>query len=453
MVSKQRYCIKLILLLCSLIAVPLLATANDQMASNGFIDDQTFSLLNRTVYDRRDYRHGGKNSAARNAYKSSKLERNDYAEEWGYGLMATYQSGFTQGLVGFGLDAQSYLGIKLDTGGGRAGKIRLLALKNDGHPKDSYNRTGGAIKARISSTTLKYGIMRTKTPIFSSSDSRLLPETATGWLLVSNEIKSLTIQTGHFTKSADRNASKNNNKLVVNYANPAFKEGKYFNFIGGTYKGIKDLSLTAYTGRYENNWNTQYLGGYYNYAFNKQNSLSFDLNLYRSDNTGKSYAGHISNTTWSLLSTFTHNYQKFSIGYQKVHGDTPFDYVTRGAIWLSNAVQLSDFNGPNERSWQARYELDMTMFGMNGLSLSAAYVKGTGIDGTKMSKNSAYAWLGYGKNGKHWERDLTAKYVLTSGYAKDLAILVRYNVHRGNKAQAELDANQIRLAMEYPFSW
>lgn len=428
------------------------AMANQQQASNGLWQDSSFTLLNRTVYDLRDYKHGGSNNAARNTYKT-RAERNHYAEEWAYGLMATYQSGFTQGTVGFGLDAQSYLGVKLDTGGGRAGKARLLALKNDGHPKDSYSRTGAAAKVRVSSTILKYGVMRTKTPIFSSSDSRLLPETATGWLLISNEINPLTIQAGHFTAGADRNASKNTNDLVVNYANPSFKQGKTFDFMGGTYKGIKNLSLTAYTGRYKDNWNTHYLGAYYNYAFNKQNSLIFDFNLYRSSDTGKSYAGDISNTTWSLLTTFIHNYHKFSVGYQKVNSDTPFDYVTRGAIWLGNAVQLSDFNAPHEKSWQARYEFDMAMFGIEGLSLSASYVKGTGIDGTKMKKNSAYTWLGYGKGGKHWERDLTAKYTISSGFAKDLTILVRHDVHRGNKAQAELDTNQIRIAMEYPLSW
>lgn len=448
---KQKL-IKSILLSCSFTGYSLVAMANDQAESRGIIEDQKFNLLNRTVFDKRDYRHGGKNSAARNSRKP-KAERNDYAEEWGYGLMATYTSGFTQGTVGLGFDAQSYLGIKLDTGGGRAGKARLLALKNDGHPKDYYNRTGGAAKLRVSSTILKYGVMRTKTPIFSSSDSRLLPETATGWLLVSNEFKPLTVQAGHFTAGADRNATKNTNNLVVNYANPSFKQGKTFDFVGGTYSGIKDLSITAYTGRYENNWRTHYLGAYYTYAFDKKNSLNFDFNFYRSEDTGKSYAGDISNTTWSLLATFNHDYHKFSMGYQKVNSDTPFDYVTRGAIWLGNAVQLSDFNAPHEKSWQARYDLDMAIMGIQGLSLSASYVKGTGIDGSKIEKNSAYNWLGYGRGGKHWERDLTAKYTIPSGFAKDLTILIRHDVHRGNKAQAELDTNQIRIAMEYPLSW
>lgn len=207
----------------------LICCANEQEQSNGLWQDTSFSVLNRAVYDNRNYRHGGKNSAARNAYKA-KLDRHGKADEWGSGLMATVNSGFTQGTVGLGFDALGYLGVKLDSGGGRASKARLLAVKNDGHVQSSYERSGVAIKARVSSTVIKYGIQRPKTPIFSSSDSRLLPETAIGWLLTSNELKELTMQAGHFTAAADRNASSSTNDLVVNYANPAFKKGKSFDF-------------------------------------------------------------------------------------------------------------------------------------------------------------------------------------------------------------------------------
>ncbi|MFP3681989.1 OprD family outer membrane porin, partial [Pseudomonas sp. SIMBA_041] len=78
------------------------ATADSaQSNSKGFIEDGSWSLLNRSVFDQRDYRHGGRNSSGRNAYKP-RSERSGKAEEWAYGLMGTFQSGFTQGLVGVG---------------------------------------------------------------------------------------------------------------------------------------------------------------------------------------------------------------------------------------------------------------------------------------------------------------------------------------------------------------
>ncbi|MBM1198285.1 OprD family porin [Pseudomonas fragi] len=431
------------------LASPLALAESAQEQAKGLIEDSTWSVVNRTVYDNREYRHGASNSGARNAYKP-RAERNGYAEEWAYGLMGTLQSGFTQGLIGVGVDAHAYMGLKLDSGGGRAGKARLLGLDNDGYPKDNYGRGGAALKLRMSNTVLSWGEQRVKTPVFSSSDSRLLPETATGVFLTSNEFNALKMVSGHFTESTDRNASSHDQGFVVNYSNGP--KGDAFDLAGLVYTPSKNLSASLYTSRYENTWNQHYLGAVFSHALDENRSLSLNLNLYRTTDEGKALSGTIDNTTWSLLSTYAQGPHSFSLGYQKVHGDTPFDYVTRGAIFLTNAVQLSDFNAPNEQSWQARYDLAMTPWGMPGLVFSAAYVRGSQIDGTHVDPRGGYAYLGYGKGGKHWERDLEARYVVQSGVAKGTIMSLRHNVHRGNTAQAELDADQIRLAVEYPLT-
>ena len=444
--SKVRWRSAMLLALASPMA---LADPGAQDRSAGLVEDSTWSLVNRTVYDSREYRHGARNSGARNAYKP-RAERNGYAEEWAYGLMGTLQSGFTQGLIGVGVDAHAYLGVKLDSGGGRAGKARLLGLDNDGYPKDNFRRGGAAIKLRMSDTVLSWGEQRVKTPVFSSSDSRLLPETATGVFLTSNEFTALKMVGGHFTGSTDRNASSHDQGFVVNYSNGP--KGDAFDLAGVVYTPSKNLSASIYSSRYEDTWNQQYLGALYSQAIDDNRSLTYNFNLYRTTDEGKALSGNIDNTTWSLMGTYAQGPHSFSLGYQKVHGDTPFDYVTRGAIFLTNAVQLSDFNAPNEQSWQARYDLGMTPWGMPGLVFSAAYVRGSQIDGSHADPRGGYAYLGYGKGGKHWERDLEARYVIQSGTAKGTILSLRHNVHRGNTAQAELDTDQVRLAVEYPLS-
>ena len=431
------------------LASPLALAESAQEQANGFIEDSTWSVLNRTVYDHREYRHGASNSGARNAYKP-RSERNGYAEEWAYGLMGTVQSGFTQGLIGVGIDAHGYMALKLDSGGGRAGKARLLGLDNDGYPKDNYGRGGAAVKLRLSNTIVSYGEQRVKTPVFSSSDSRLLPETATGVFVTSNEFNALKMVGGHFTESTDRNASSHNQGFVVNYSNGP--KGDAFDLAGVVYTPAKNVTASLYTSRYQDTWNQHYLGAVFSQPIAENQSLSLNLNLYRTTDEGKALSGTIDNTTWSLLSTYAYGPHNFSLGYQKVHGDTPFDYVTRGAIFITNAVQLSDFNAPNEQSWQARYDLAMTPWGLPGLVFSAAYVRGSHIDGSHVDPKGGYAYLGYGKDGKHWERDLEARYVVQSGTAKGAVISLRHNVHRGNTAQAELDTDQIRLAVEYPLT-
>ena len=82
--------------------------------------------------------------------------------------------------------------------------------------------------------------------------------------------------------------------------------------------------------------------------------------------------------------------------------------------------------------------------------MGAAYIRGSGIDGSRVPVRGGYAWLGYGKDGRHWERDMWLRYTVQAGSAKGLALLLRYGEHRSNKAQAELDARQIRVAVEYP---
>ncbi|WP_369294316.1 OprD family outer membrane porin, partial [Klebsiella pneumoniae] len=48
-------------------------------------------------------------------------KRKSRSEETGLGFNALYQSGFTQGTIGVGVDAIGLLGLKLDSGKGRAG--------------------------------------------------------------------------------------------------------------------------------------------------------------------------------------------------------------------------------------------------------------------------------------------------------------------------------------------
>ncbi len=432
-----------------MLASPLASADSAQSNANGFLEDSRWGVLNRSVFDQRDYRHGGRNGAARNAYKP-RAARNGKAEEWAYGLMGTFQSGFTPGLIGVGVDAHAYLGVRLDSGGGRAGKARLLGLDNEGHPKSSYGRGGAALKLRMADTVLAYGEQRVKTPVFSSSDSRLLPETATGWFLTSKDIDTLTLVAGHFTESTDRNASSHDRGFVVNYSNG--RQGDSVDVMGLVWAPSSAFTGSLYTSRYEDTWNQHYLGSTFAHAFDDQRSLSLDLNLYRTTDTGRALSGRIENTTWSLISRYSQGPHTVSLGWQQVDGDTPFDYVTRGAIFLSNAVQLSDFNAPHEKSWQARYDLNLATYGLPGLNLSAAYVRGFDIDGRQADPRGGYAYLGYGQGGKHWERDLEAKYVIQSGKAKGTTFSVRHNVHRGNAAQAELDADQIRLAVEFPLT-
>lgn len=149
------------------------AFVSDQAEAKGFIEDSSLDLLLRNYYFNRDGKSGSGDRV-----------------DWTQGFLTTYESGFTQGTVGFGVDAFGYLGLKLDGTSDKSGTGNLPVM-NDGTPRDDYSRAGGAVKVRISKTMLKWGEMQPTAPVFAAGGSRLFPQTATGFQLQSSELEGL----------------------------------------------------------------------------------------------------------------------------------------------------------------------------------------------------------------------------------------------------------------------
>jgi hypothetical protein len=80
--------------------------------------------------------------------------------------------------------------------------------------------------------------------------------------------------------------------------------------------------------------------------------------------------GKIDNDTYSLSFGLTHQAHSLTFSYQQVNGNEYFDYLheTNG-IYLANSL-LSDFNGPNEKSFQIAYGLNMAEYGVPGLKFN-----------------------------------------------------------------------------------
>ncbi|AGI23109.1 OprD family porin [Pseudomonas sp. MT3] len=412
----------------------------DQADAKGFVDDAKFDVLLRNYY----YDHDGKNHTADN-------------RDWTQGFLANFSSGYTQGTVGFGVDAFGYLGIKLDAGGGRTGTGNL-PVDNHGKPEDDYGKAGGALKVRISKTELKFGDMQPVAPVFAAGGSRLIPQTASGFNLLSSEIEGLDLEAGHFTAGTSPITTSHDGGLYATYADV---EADSVDYVGGLYAITDNLNVSLYGSEFEDIWRQYYANVNYLQPLGGDQSLGLDFNIYRTNDYGQAKAGEISNTTWSLAAAYAFlQAHTVTLAFQKVHGDTPFDYVGFGdngsgaggdSIFLANSVQFSDFNGPGERSWQARYDLAMDTYGVPGLSFMARYINGDNIDGTHADPNGRYVGM-YGEDGKHHETDFEAKYVVQSGPVKDMSFRLRQAFHRSNTDQGESDNNELRLIVDYPLS-
>ena len=404
------------------------AMASSQDDSKGFIEDSTLTSKTRMLYMNRDFKNGAGNIAKPGGgYKSG------YREDWGLSELLNYSSGFTQGTIGVGVDAFAMGTLRLDGGAGRQGN-GLFASKSDGSPEDTQSKAGGAIKFRLSDTVLKYGNQFVASPVFSTDDSRLLPEVATGTLITSHEIKGLELSAGRFTAISSQTGMYHDS-LHLPAANIA---GATYQFTDNFVGGLAASDVDDY-------FKKQYINLNYTFPIDDTQALNFDFNGYRTSSQGQELAGNVDNKIWSLAAAYSIGAHKFTLAHQRSTGDSGYYYGVDGGgtIFLANSVQYSDFNGRDERSWQARYDLNMATYGVPGLSFMARYVKGDNIN-TDTGE------------GKEHEFNFESKYVMQEGPAKDLSFRLRSAVYRNNgnyhADSGNTDNNDVRIIVEYPLN-
>ncbi|MDD0842507.1 OprD family porin [Pseudomonas sp. Gutcm_11s] len=391
-----------------------LAFASAQSESKGFVEDSSLNLLLRNTYWNRDYNHG-----------------QDDRKTWGQAFIGTYESGFTQGTVGVGVDAFGLLGLKLD--GGQADMFPGEEKDWD----DSVGQAGAAVKVRFSNTVIKYGDQMPSLPVLAYDDSRLLPQSFTGTMVTSSEIEGLELNAGRFTAASPMaSAARDDGRL------------KSIDVAGGSYQFTDDLSAALYYSDIEDVAKKYYANVNYTIPLAEEQALNFDFNIYKTKYEDDTTASDLffgngvegdDNTIFSLAGKYSVGAHAFILAYQQNSGDVGYAYdIGDGgsAIWLSNSY-YSDFNNADEKSWQASYELDFAGYGVPGLSWKTAYVYGYDIN--------------YGGEDDAKEREFfnQVKYTIQSGAAKDLSFKVRNSIYRTDTNFSN-DLNEWRLFAEYP---
>ncbi|MFK8332533.1 OprD family porin [Pseudomonas sp. BJa5] len=438
MVNKTTACVTGVLALASC------TVSNAATESNGFVEDSSLSVLSRNFYFNRDYRKGGE----------APTGKSGYSEAWAQGFIARFESGYTQGTVGFGLDAHAMLGLKLDTGDGRNGgrsSFDVLPVDSDGHAASNFSKLGGALKARLLDTEIKVGDVFPTTPVVHYGDSRLLPESFTGWTLENTTLEGLKVQGGRLHAMSQPLSSNSRDGFVTFYGGPV--DSPWLGYIGGDYQLTDHLSLSMYSSRLKDAWDQYYTGVSYKYPISDLLSAFSSFNYYKAKDQGQQLLGAFDNDIWSARVGFTYDAHTLALSYQRNQGDDDFDYLRQSdSIFLDNSIQYSDFNSPKERSWMLRYDLNMASYGVPGLSFMTRYGRGSGIDysdanGVYMRRDAEGNPL---TDQKRWERDIEARYVVQSGSLKDLSLRLRQATTRATAFESDLD--EVRLIVEYPLS-
>ncbi|SPO54671.1 Porin D (fragment) [Pseudomonas sp. JV551A1] len=219
---------------------------------------------------------------------------------------------------------------------------------------------------------------------------------------------------------------------------------------------MPSLAAQQPTGASSKIWKQYYGNLNYKFVVDSNQDVTADFNVYRTFDDGQAKAGDIDTTAYGLQLAYRLSAHTFTLAHQQVRGDQPIDYVgfgdtgrAGGSIYLPNSVQYSDFNGPGEKSWQARYDLNMVSYGVPGLSFMIRYLHGSNIDGTHVTSG---AYVGkYGRDDREFETDFEARYVVQSGPVKNLSVRVRTAWHRGDLTTGG-DQDQFRVITEYPIN-
>ncbi|WP_434608328.1 OprD family porin [Pseudomonas sp. D2-30] len=408
------------------------AMANDQAESKGFVEDSSLKVLLRNAYISRDYKDGNRDKA-----------------EWGQAAIGTFSSGFTQGTVGVGVDAFGLYALRLDGGKGRTGAqgIDFFKKGDSGNAADDLSKFGAAVKFRVSNTVLAYGDQMPALPVLNYDNSRLLPESYTGTLITSKEIKGLELNAGRFTAESRKSAEGRDSGGL-----------KSINVMGGSYQFTEQFKASLYASDVEDVLKKQYVNANYVFPLAKDQSLTLDFNGYRTklDNSyvRENNVTGDDNKIWSLAATFATGPHSFTLAHQRSTGDSNLGYAYGGyqrdqnrvgdggnTIYLANSY-WSDFNAEDERSWQLGYGLDFTTFGVPGLTYNVAYVRGDNIT-TSTSEGGT-------------EREIfnQFKYVVQGGPAKDLSVRLRSSFLRVSQKSSEynVSGNELRVFVDYPIN-
>lgn len=390
--------------------------------AEGFLEDSKASLELRNFYMNRDFREG-----------SGQSKR----EEWGQGFILRYASGYTPGTIGVGFDAIGMLGIKLDSGRGRAG-TGLLPVEEDGDVPGEYSKAGGTLKLRASKSEFKAGTLMPKWPTLQANNGRLLPQTFEGMQLQVRELKGLELTGAQIQRTVQRDQTSDEG-LTLNNKNRRFSgslDGGDFELLGLSYKVLENTDFSYQYARFENIYRQQFVG-LSDRRKGEWGAFNSDIRLFLSDDEGSAQGGAIDNRAFSAMGTYKLNGHSLGVGYQAMSGDSAFPYVAGADPYLVNFVQVGDFAEKDERSWQLRYDYDLAKVGIPGLTFMTRYLRGHGAD------------VRGADSGGERELDVELQYVFQSGSFKGLGVRLRSATYRSDFAR---DANDARVIISYPLS-
>ncbi len=369
---------------------------------------------------------------------------------WAEGLQAKFESGFTQGFIGVGLDAAIFGELKLDGGRGARNMV-YLGRHGDGENRRVWAYPGTyAVKARISESEIKYGLQDVSNPFLDPHDNRALPPAFLGASLVSREMSGFSMQAGSFTK-VDPRGQTNLVNLRTTYGRVAFKRVSY---AGATWDYSPNGSASLYADQADDVWRQYYASLQQGIGSVQSIKLTGFANIYSTHDTGAALQGPIHNNAYSMSLSAQHGPHGLLLGYQKILGDQFFDYIDETAgVYLVNSMDV-DYNAPHEQSLQLRYTFDGKYAGLPGFSAMVWAQQGWGADASAAVSSEGggalYFRNGQPLHGRHHEFGIIPTYVVQSGPLRNAKVTLIAQWHVGSAYYADSTNQVYRLVITLP---
>lgn len=212
------------------------------LALADFLGDSKTSITARNFYYNQDFRDPG--------VRQSKIE------EWAQGFILRSESGYTDTVLGVGVDVYAGLGIKLDSSSDRSGSGLLPGtyaraggpLSADPRSADEYSEATAALKMKYAKTELKVGGLFPKNPLIASSDGRLLPQFFQGAMVSSKDIDTLELSAGQFNRGNHREFTARQKLQAGNYLS---HDSDKFTFAGVVWSPVASVAVSVWGGELE----------------------------------------------------------------------------------------------------------------------------------------------------------------------------------------------------------
>lgn len=409
-----------------------------------FLTDSKATLGMRNLYFNNDNRDG--------------IATPSKTEEWAQGFMLDYKSGYTDGTVGFGVDALGMMGITLDSGMGRHVGSTMIPSDSDDRAVDEWGRLGLTGKVKVSKSDMRYGTLIPNLPILVANDGRLLPQTFEGGQITSGEFKDLTLTGGRIEHATGRGSTDQTGLAAMG----GTRQSNQFDFAGGDWKVTKDLKAQYYYANLDNYYTQQFFGLTHTLSLSDSQSLKTDLRYFKTDSSGENSSGTsgyrisgytkngdgvIDNRTWSTALIYSLGGHAITAGYQSVSDGSSFTQLNQGSLvdkgaggtslYLYTDRLIQTFTRAGERTSFGQYAYDFAALGVPGLKASVMYLSGDNIKTTS------------GDDQKEWERDISLDYVLQSGTLKGVGFGWR-NGKSNSEAARNQDQNRVFVSYSIP---